>query len=55
MERAAFYLSGLVGYVSPGTVECMRLLSFCFCAALTFSTDLYSHPEDYFYFLDPNP
>jgi biotin carboxylase len=27
MERAAFYLCGLVGYVSPGTVECV--CAFC--------------------------
>jgi len=57
MERAAVRLSKLVGYVSAGTVECMYFTSFI-STSFTLneqSIDLYSHADDYFYFLELNP
>ncbi|TFY80056.1 hypothetical protein EWM64_g3963 [Hericium alpestre] len=56
MERAAVRLAKLVGYVSAGTVECMRsFFLFPECTGPDYIEDLYSHAEDVFYFLELNP
>ena len=57
MERAAVRLSKLVGYVSAGTVECMCFIATfrVFTTHWRLSKDLYSHADDYFYFLELNP
>ena len=67
MEKAAVRLAKLVGYVSAGTVECelpFSLLSsflrskacadpLSLCRRTT--SDLYSHADDSFFFLELNP
>ena len=57
MEEAAVRLAKLVGYVSAGTVEC-ESRSFIH-GVLTYvnpiASDLHSHADDSFYFLELNP